>query len=319
MSRQATWRADLDALHDQVTTRVTQPADWEESRERARNVTVAAAMMQAVASMSDELHDAAIDDLPSEIADALHRFAPGFDLSLLDTYPKAALDGLTNALKGALFELRVVDGIDAGTIPIPDGADGFRLVQDFATPGYDAQLLDAHGHVISLVQLKTSSSDHIIREALRKYPDIDHFMASHEAAATAASHGIAHVADTGISDAALTHEVAGALADQTTTGIGEVFDEIVPQFTYAIIVAQSAFKLYKGDDVADVIAWGRQRAQTATVTSTIAGLASMATGTDAVRIPTVLVIYMAKGLVAEIDRSASAIRDFGSVVDQLGN
>jgi len=313
------WSRRLDTLHADAIDRPVEPAEWNSTSTRARQASGAAIMLRAIASISDELHDASIDNLPGEIAEALERFAPGFDLSLLDTYPQAALDGLTNALKGALFELKVADGIEAGSIPIPDGAAGFHLVDDFGTPGFDANLLDSHGHVIEVVQLKTSSSDHIIREALRKYPGIDHFMASHEAATAAAQHGIPHVVDTGISDAALSHSVAGALVDQTTTSASDVFDEIIPQITYAIIAGQLAYKIYKGTPRSEAVGWARDRLKDATVTSVIAGLAATATGTDAVRIPTVLGIRLTKGAVAGLDRTASTVHDFGLAVDQLAS
>jgi len=317
MTDSGPWSQELDDLHQKVTARVAEPAEWGSSASRAREVSVAAAMLQAFTAIADELHDAAIDDLPADVAEALARFAPGIDLSLLDSYPKEALAGLTNALKGALFELQVADGIDSGAIPLPDGVAGFRLVEDFNTAGYDAQLLDAHDHVIEVVQLKTSGSDHIIQAALRKYPGIDHFMASHEAATAAASHGIPHVQDTGIVDSALTDHVAGALVDQATTSAGEVIDEIIPQFTLAIIAARCAHKLYKGQPRAEVMAWGRHESKNATITSAIVGLAATATGTDAVRIPTVIGIHLVKSAVAELDRSTAAVGGYGDVVDQL--
>lgn len=317
MSSGHNWAAKLEAVHSNASARVDEPADWEEVAGRARRATIGSALLQSSARVVDEIRDSTIDNLPGDLAAALHRVAPDFDLGALDAYPQAAMEGLANLIKGALFELRVAAGVSGGSIGLPDGIAGFHLVDNFDMPGFDAEMLDSHGHLVDVVQLKASSHDSIIREALQKWPGIDHFMTTTEAATEAARHGIANVADTGISDVALSHEVHGALLDQVSTSFGEVFDEIVPQITLVIIGAQMLRRLSKGEPRHEVFEWARSRAATATVTSTIAGVAAMATGTDAIRIPTVIGLIITKGLLAEIDRSAGAIRQAGHIADQL--
>lgn len=295
------WRARLEALH--ASKRGAPRAPWADATRRAREVSTAAVLVQGAGLSLDELHDAAIDDLPAEIAEPLARVAPSFDISTIADYPPAALEGLGNAVKGALFELEVADAVLQGDLELPEGVEAIRLVEDFGTPGFDAQLLDGDGLVIDVVQLKTSQTADIIAEHLERYPAIDQVWTSHEAAADAREHGATGVVDTGISDSHLDALVHDGLVDQATTSVGEVIDEFIPQLTYAIIAAQASWQLLQGVPANEVLARAKQRAGAATAVSAIAGVAATVTGTDLVRVPVVIGVSVARAAYVELDAS----------------
>jgi hypothetical protein len=292
-------------------------ADWATTAVRARQLSTGALIVDGLGIAADELVDAAIDRLPSEVAHALLRIAPDFDIGTIASYPPAALAGLSNAVKGALFELRVAEALQSGHIDLPDGVTAFHLVGDFSNPGYDAELLDAHGHVVNVVQLKTSQTADLISKHLNAHPDIPHVWSSHEAATDAAHRGMSHVFDTHISDHHLNSLVAGALTDQATTSFGEVFNEVVPQVTYGIIAIQAAWRLMQGEPPAEVLAWAARRAGTATAISAIAGIASLTTGTDLVRVPVVLGVTVLRVAYYEVDGSARRVQLLGEIAGQL--
>jgi hypothetical protein len=56
---------------------------------------------------------------------------------------------------------------------------------------------------------------------------------------------------------------------------------------------------------------------TSIAASTLAGLVSMGTGTDLVRIPIVVGVSMARAAYVELDRSANRIALLGGIAEQL--
>lgn len=301
------WRAELESLHGAATRRLSEAPGWDVATRRARELSTAAVILDMAGVSADELLDAGIDRLPADVAEALERIAPDFDIETIASYPAAALEGLGNTVKGAFFELQVADAVAGGAIHLPAEVEEIHLVEDFTNPGYDAELIGADGTVLDVVQLKTSQTADIIAEHLERHPGIDDVWTSHEAAADAAERGIEGVFDTQISDEHLSGLVHAALADQASTSFVEVMDEVVPQITYAIIAAQAGWRLMQGAPAADVIAWAQHRAGTATAMSAIAGLASMATGTDFVRVPVVIGVSMARAAYIELDGSTNRL------------
>lgn len=267
----------------------------------------AALLMAEAGLVMDEVHDAAIDELPDDILEALTRVAPSVGVDTLNAYPDSALQGLAYAVKGALFELQVGQAVASREIPIPPGAS-FRLVEDFSTPGYDAVVTGSDG-VEELIQLKASATADIIARHFTRHPDVTTVWTTSEAAADAARRGLQGVADTGITDASLAGASA-AVIDQAHVSLAEVLDEIVPQFTLAIIGVQAGWRLLQGDPPTAVFEAALGRAKEATLTSALSGLLATATGTDAVRFPTVIAVGLGRAAVVES-------RDRGRRVDRL--
>lgn len=311
------WRVDLDVIHRRVSKRDGPAVSWEVTVERARRTALAVSVLDAAAISVDELHDATVDELPAGVSTALERIAPGFDLDVLASYPQSAMDGLANAVKGALFELEVSQLVEAGDIPLPEGVAEFALVESFNTPGIDAQLFDAHGDLIDVVQLKASGSADLIAHHLQSHPEVTNVWTTSEAALDAGARGFEGVFDTGLSDVELAALVDEALGDQASTAFSEVVDEALPQLAFLLVGLQAAWRLSRGEPADSVLADVRRRATSATALSVIAWLAAAATGSDAVRVPVVLAVTGAKIVNAELDGSARRLSNHVQVLEGL--
>lgn len=91
----------------------------------------------------------------------------------------AALEGLALGLKGKLFELKVVDYLNDGRLE--EGLTA-RLAESSTQPGYDIEVVDSHGKVLDLIQVKATDDITVIHEANADYPDIDHFATTRDLA-----------------------------------------------------------------------------------------------------------------------------------------
>ena len=309
------WREELADLHRRTAAGRQQSGAWEEVSERARRMSSAALALDAMSASMDEIHDATLDQLQPEVAEALARISPDFDLTVLEHYSPVALAGLGNAVKGALFELQVQAAADAGGLQLPEGVAALRLVDDFANPAFDAEVLDANGDVIDVVQLKASSTADIVAGHLADHPDIA-VWATHEAAVEATERGIDAV-DTGLHDTVISRLVTTALMDQAGTSVGEILDELVPQITYGLIAARAGWRLLQGESPDEVIRGSAKRAGSATVVSSVAAVVSMATGTDLVRIPVVLAVSVIRSGHAELDAAGRRLGTLSDVVQSL--
>jgi hypothetical protein len=313
----AVWRDGARILRRAAVARQPVRPTRAEMVGRSRRMSAAALLAQTAALSIDELLDGRIDDLDPAVAEGLRRLSPDFDISTLADYPPAALAGLSNAVRGALFELEVADAVERGAIELPDGVAEFRIVDDFATPGFDALLLDDDGNVIELVQLKTSSTADIIERHLERYPDIPAVWTSTEAAADATRRGLDGVVDTGISDAVLAAVVNEAFRDQTTTTAKEVLDEIFPQVTAVVLAFILVWRIAQREPAREVIDDTWRRAKSVTVMSAVAGAVAMVTGSDALRIPTVLSMVVGREMYAGTKSTIERLRRRGTVVRGL--
>lgn len=310
------WRDRLEALASRAAARRAAaggPAPtWEEVRRRARNLSGAALALQ-LATAADEVLDASLNALPPDVAAAAKRV--GVDLGVLDHYPPEALRGLVSTLTGALFELEVARATDAGVLELPDGVEHLRL-GSFDTPGWDAELLDAHGRVVDHIQLKASDDAGVVVSHLLAHPDVPRVWTTAEAAADAHRIGLA-VTDTGIANEQLRDRVTAAVEDATTVTWGELVDEIIPQVTLVVLAAVGILRVARGEPVREVALWVRDRAVSRTVTSAVAGLAAAVTGTDAARVPVVVAARLVDRALADLGRSAATVRGLRRVVTSL--
>lgn len=95
----------------------------------------------------------------------------------------------TNKAVGVAFELDLPDLIRSGQVPVPSGTDTVKL-NTFTHPGSDLTFLDSSGHVVMEANAKASMSWDVIREHFRLHPDVSVVYATHEAAVSAAEHGM---------------------------------------------------------------------------------------------------------------------------------
>lgn len=298
-----------------MTRTVRVDRGWDEARARSRSIGRGSLVLGMAGLAIDEIHDATIDELPSDVADALTRVAPAVDIATLAEYPADGLNGLANSVKGGLFEARVAEAIEDGSLGEVTLLDGASLqLTGFTQEGYDAEILDANGDTMDVIQLKASDNADLVAEHLSRFPEIEVWTTS-EAALDATERGLPAF-DTGTSDADLSEHVGAAFADQTSTSLGEVLDEVIPQLTLVLVAARWLVARRAGatPEEAKIVAMKEVRA--ALVSSTAAGLAAHLTGTDAVRVPVVLTVRLlaARGRLAS--QTAAQLRTLAPIIER---
>ena len=118
------------------------------------------------------------------------------------------LSGFVSGVKGKLFEMRYMDYLNDGNLP-----EGYHaeLAHSATQPGWDIAVNGPDGHIASLLQLKATDSVEYVKHALERYPDID-VITTDEVYSQLVMNGAAdHVANSGITDADLTHHVTDAV------------------------------------------------------------------------------------------------------------
>ena len=139
------------------------------------------------------------------------------DLARTETFSQAVqhaspdqLVGLVSGVKGKLFELSLLDHLNTPG-QLPDGWHAV-LAHSATQPGWDLEVLDAHGHVADLIQAKATESVEYIRQALERYPSIDITTTSETYSKMAAMGAAQHVHNGGVALTSLNGNMANALA-----------------------------------------------------------------------------------------------------------
>lgn len=120
------------------------------------------------------------------------------------------LVGLASGVKGKLFELSLLDHLNTPG-QLPDGWHAV-LAHSATQPGWDLEVLDAHGYVADLIQAKATESVEYIRQALERYPSIDITTTSETYSKMAAMGAVQHVHNGGVALASLNGNMANAVA-----------------------------------------------------------------------------------------------------------
>ena len=174
-------------------------------------------------TLSDIVADPA--STPADVERAFELAYPGLAgagehfSDVVDRVPADDLLGLVSGVKGKLFELQLVDHLNADILT--DGQHAV-LATSATQPGWDIQILDGHGHLIDVLQAKATESVGYVREALERYPDIDVSTTS-EVYSQLMAHGIAgHISDSGISEHALQQHVEAAIHAEQHFDISDI-------------------------------------------------------------------------------------------------
>jgi hypothetical protein len=204
-------------------------------KEREDSLIDAAA---AAISVGSFLHHGTIDysAITPQAQEAFHLAYPQLELASLPHMDPGQLAGVINGWKGKLFEVLVRDRLNhgewVGDLHLLHGQHA-ELAHSAVQPGWDVQIIDPHGHVASVLQMKATESLAYAKSALEHYPNID-VVATHEAA----SHGsdaIAGLLDSGMSDHDL-HDALSAplenLADHSWLGL---LDDVAPFIPFVLI------------------------------------------------------------------------------------
>ena len=149
--------------------------------------------------------------------------------------PSDGLLGLVSGVKGKLFEIELVDHMNAGNLPVGLHA---VLAGSATQPGYDIKVLDAHDDIVDVLQAKATESVGYVKAALQRCPDIDVTTTTEVHAQLVALGAVNHVTNGGISEAVLQSKVEAAIAaGNNHLGVGN----LVPSSIGLAVIALSSF------------------------------------------------------------------------------
>lgn len=118
------------------------------------------------------------------------------------------LQGLVSGIKGKLFELRYVDYLNDGYLPLGFHAE---LARSSNNPGWDIAIIGGDGTMRDTIQLKATDSVSYVKQALESYPNID-VVTTSEVHSHLVMQGFGdHIMDGHITDHALTTTVESGL------------------------------------------------------------------------------------------------------------
>jgi hypothetical protein len=217
------------------------------------------------------------DEVPPEVERAFELAYPGLVGSgerfadAVERMSTGELTGLVSGVKGKLFELQLVDQLNAGTLP--DGLEAV-LASSPTQSGYDIQIVDENGRIMEELQAKATDSVAYVREALERNPNIDIITTSEVHGALLQAGFGDRVADSGIS----LSEVDGTLQKAVEANPGLDLIDLAPSSIGLAMIAYSAFSQEGLTKEERGIQFG-QRSAGVTVSSAVGGLALLATNT----------------------------------------
>lgn len=210
---------------------------------------------------------------PAELARVAER--TGIDLGDIDAPSVEQVRGYLSALRGAAGEYEVLDGLAAGTLPVPPGTNQVTL-EGFTVPGVDLQLLGPGIDTAANVKI-ASSADVIVDHFSRFGEQVPIVYASSDAAADAASRGLrvlqAHdlldlghgpvVVDIGVPSTTFDDRILPYIGgvDLGRVGVGNTLDVVdtvgllpeIPWFSVGMIGVRAVARLMAGMAAADVV------------------------------------------------------------------
>lgn len=128
--------------------------------------------------------------------------------SVVRSLHDSQINGFVSGVKGKLFEIKYADYLNNGNLPHGYYAE---LAHSATQPGWDIAIHGPDNHVASVLQLKATDSVEYVKHALERYPNID-VVTTDEVYSHLVLNGAAdHVANSGITDAALTHHVTDSI------------------------------------------------------------------------------------------------------------
>ena len=151
------------------------------------------------------------------------------------------LNGFANLLKGKLFEIRYMEYLNNGHLP-----EGFHaeMASSANQAGWDIAILNEHGQVDEVLQLKATESASYISHALERYPYVD-VVTTEEVYSHATMSDMAdHLINSGISNEDLTDFVQEQILNAQEDVSSDFFPSIIP---YAIIAFSVAMDDKKTD------------------------------------------------------------------------
>src|SRR5205807_1092127 len=111
--------------------------------------------------------------IPPDVIEAFHAQYPQYGSSFVDAVNHLSahpdqLAGLISGVKGKLFEIDYIEWLNNGHLPTGWTAE---LAGHANNPAWDVAILDAHGRLDEVLQLKATESLAYVKEAIAAHPD----------------------------------------------------------------------------------------------------------------------------------------------------
>ena len=214
---------------------------------------------------------------------ALHDTNPNFDPSNVGSYSDQEWMGIVNSAKGKYFEYLVVEELNAGgtvgDLTLPDGYSA-HLAPSMTQPGWDMRIVDDHGDMAELLQLKATESVGYLRDTLERYPDIS-ILTTGEVAS-----GLGHndmVLDSKMSEADLEHAINSTAVGMNHGYLDEFWDNFHPLMPLLVVVATQGYHVVMNkQDVSGAMEVAKARVARGMVASGVGAFVKTLSGSWAV-------------------------------------
>ena len=189
-----------------------------------------------------------LEDLDPRLVDAVRATSPGLVETRFSGISEDQLQGVVNAAKGKYFEYLVVDRLNSGQrvgdVVLPEGYRA-ELASSMTQPGWDMRIVGQDNEVSSYLQLKATDSLSYIKEALRRYPDIE-ILATQEVA-----DGSGLVLNSEIMEDYVREQVDAAIDVMDDTVLERLAGAVAPLIPLSVLVATEGYKVYTGQKSLD--------------------------------------------------------------------
>jgi hypothetical protein len=246
---------------------------------RYRQYKNSRALDLAAVALSLVIQPQSSDEMDPLALKALNDTNPNFDPGNVGGYSDQEWMGIVNSAKGKYFEYLVVDELNAGgtvgDLTLPEGYSA-QLATSMTQPGWDMQIVDGHGDVAELLQLKATESVGYLHDTLERYPDIS-ILTTGEVAASLGPNSM--VINSKMSEADLEHAINSTATDIDHGYLDEFWDNFHPLLPLLAIAATQGYQVVMNkQQVSGAMEVAKARAARGMVASGAGALAKTLTG-----------------------------------------
>lgn len=210
---------------------------------------------------------------------ALHDTNPNFDPSYIGSYSDQEWMGIVNSAKGKYFEYLVVDKLNSGEavgdLVLPYGYSA-QIAQSMNQPGWDLSIVDSHGQIAELLQLKATENIGYISQTLDRYPDIS-ILTTHEVSNKIMANDM--IIDSNISESEIEAAINSAAIDSEHGYISEFWDYFHPLVPLLFIAGTQGYHVVmKKQTVGYAVEIAKNRAKRSIVSGATGAAVKMVSG-----------------------------------------
>ena len=194
-----------------------------------------------------------LSKITPQMKEAFDLAYPSIKLESLGSMESDQISGILSGWKGKYFEVLIRDKLNSGEwvgdVHLQTEQIA-RLAESATQPGWDLQIVNHDGSIMSELQLKATNSLSYLKGALEKYPDID--IITTDDTIASADNLSNHIFPSGISNEDLQNTVYDSMEDLTDKPFEEFFGDVLPLLPFVIIAVSEGHKALVGHKTFDV-------------------------------------------------------------------